>query len=674
MITQYELERAIEAIEQHRAVLGAQVADTAVAALREKLASLLEPVDDAYKQITVLVADLSGFTVMSELLDAERVRDLMNAMWQHLDHVITMWGGAVDKHLGDGVIALFGLAEGEEDVAERAVQAALDMQLELSVLNERIQQLDYGQFGWRLRQYRLQMRIGVHAGPVYWGHVGSSDAYTAVGDTVTIAQQLESFAPLGGTLIGEAVYDQVTELFQVRPLPPVAVAAQPLPLPVYVVERERPVAFGQRTERREMQTHLIGRDLALMELQQLVQATLDGGFGQLITVIGNVGVGKSRLLRELLPLLQMGGDVAVWHGRVQPELTHLPYALLRDMLAQQFGIRRWQYGRVAHEKLLRGLATLFPPEEAERLARQLGPFLALTDAVAAVPQEVGFAAMATVLTAAARLRPTLLILDDVQDADADSLALVEYLAEVCEDIPLILIILARPRLALRQPAWPQLSWPVETVRLSPLTSIDARHLLHDLLQDIPVLPQVALDMVVAATQGNPLFTMELVTYLAAYDVIERSAEARRIHLGRLQTVAVPATLRGLFWAQFNQLEPEERQVLQLAAIIGPVFWDGALQACTTQNIAPFLYVLRQRGIVRLRYGSYIARWQEYEFQHDWWHTIAYESAPPSLRASVHRQAADWLLAQTDNLFPRLPLLIAWHQERGATHSAAHRER
>ncbi|MCA9958018.1 MAG: AAA family ATPase [Anaerolineales bacterium] len=661
MVTRQELERAIVAIEERRTVLGAQVVDTAVAALREKLASLLDSSADAYKFLTVLVADLSGFTAMSEVMDAEQVRDMIDAMWQRLDHVIHMWGGAVDKHLGDGVIALFGLSEAEEDAAERAVQAALDMLLELTVLNERIQQLDYGQFGWRLNRYRLQMRVGVNAGPVYWGQVGSRDVNTAVGDAVTIAQQLESLAPVGGTLISESVYRPIQELFEVKPLMPVTVSAQIPPLPVYVVEHEKSAAFGPLVERSDIQTRLIGRDMALMQLQQVVQAALDGGFCQFVTVVGDVGVGKSRLLREFRRLLQMGPEVAVWYGRIQPELTHVPYGLLRDLLAQQFHIRHWQHGHVAHEKLSRGLAVYFSSHEVDDLVRKLGSFLALTDSVTAVSEQDGFAAVAKVLTAVAQNQPTLLVLDDVQHADVGSLACLEYLADVCQDVPLIFAALTRPDLLQSRPNWPQLPWPGETLTLSPLNSIDTRHLLHDLLQDVPNLPLPALDMIVASTQGNALFIKELLTYLTVHEVLEQTDEARRLHSGRLQALAVPTTLRGLYWTRFTQLAEEERAVLQKASVIGPVFWTDALCTLVGKDVASLLPGLEQQGIIRLRHGAYFPDSQEYEFQHDWWQKIAYESMPLSARVRLHRQVVDWLSRQMGELFPRLPLFIARQQ-------------
>lgn len=653
MITRHALERAIQALEKQRAVLGNAVVDTAVTALREKLEMLQGGLADSYRLLTVLVADLSGFTAMSELLDAEQVRDMINAMWQRLDHVIHMWGGAIDKHLGDGVIALFGLSNNEDGAYERAVQAALDMQLELAVLNDRIQQLDHGQFGWRLDKYRLQMRIGVNAGPVYWGQVGSRDVYTAVGDTITIAEQLESLAPIGGTLISDPVYHQVRDLFDVQPLLPVSPTADEESLPVYLVQREQPTAFSLRTDGYKPDVRVIGRDVALMGLQQTVQTALEGGFSQLVIVKGHTGVGKSRLQRELRQLLQMGPGVTTWYGRVRPELTHLPYSLWRDMLAQQFRIRRWQDGHVAQEKLLRGLSLFVSPQQADQIARQLGPFLGLVDGRSAPSQEAGFAAMAALLTAMAQSQPTLLVLDDLQRADPGSLALIEYLVETCAQVPLVLMALTRSQPTQIPPEWPQISWPPEVHELSPLSSIDTHHLLHELLYDIPHISLSTLDMLVALTQGNPLFVIELVAYLTVQGVIERSEETVRVHQGRLQTLAVPSTLRGLFLRQFSEMSNQERMVLQMAAVMGPVFWDRPLQTFLTVDATPLLQSLVRQGVVHLRHGSYFTGLQEYEFHHDWWQQIAYESIPIAQRIDLHKQMANWLLTQAQGVFPGL---------------------
>ena len=166
-----DLEAAIEALERERVELGDVVADTAVAALRQKLMSL-QTRDGRMEQATVLVADLSGFTAMSEMMDAEEVGLTLNALWQRLDRVVEVWGGTVDKHTGDGLIALFGLPTPYKDAPERAVQAAFDMQLEVAVFNEQaLQRLQSDHF-W----VRLRLRIGIHSGPVCsrrWGIVRS---------------------------------------------------------------------------------------------------------------------------------------------------------------------------------------------------------------------------------------------------------------------------------------------------------------------------------------------------------------------------------------------------------------------------------------------------------------------------------------------------------------------
>ena len=245
MSSRQKLEQAIVTLEAQRAVLGDDVVEMAVAVLHEKLASLQgHPAVAQHEQTAVLVADLSGFTALSEWRDAEEVRDTINAVWQKLDSVVESWGGTIDKHVGDGVIALFGVPVAGDDDPEWAIQAALDMQMELALFNEQTtQEVTQGQFSWPALPAELRMRIGIHIGPVFLGKVGASGEYTAVGDTVNVAHQLERLAPVGGILISHALYQHVHTFFDVQPLELSLLDGTQESDRFYVVKRDRPGAI-----------------------------------------------------------------------------------------------------------------------------------------------------------------------------------------------------------------------------------------------------------------------------------------------------------------------------------------------------------------------------------------------------------------------------------------------
>jgi class 3 adenylate cyclase len=222
-----QLEQSIAALEGQRAVLGDEVVDPAIAALREKLAALESPVTaEQRKQVTILFADVSGFTAMSEAMDAEDVHDLMNDLWARLDGAITARGGLIDKHIGDAVMALFGAPTAHEDDPGRAIRAALAMQEELVAFRQE-------------RQAELAMRIGINTGLVLLGEVGTTGEYTAMGDAVNLTSQLEHAAPVGGILISHDTFCHVQSAFEVQRLEPVQVRGREDPVQVYLVEGAR---------------------------------------------------------------------------------------------------------------------------------------------------------------------------------------------------------------------------------------------------------------------------------------------------------------------------------------------------------------------------------------------------------------------------------------------------
>jgi class 3 adenylate cyclase len=256
------LKQAIAAQESLRPSLGDAVVDAAIATLKEKL-SALDTSAQQCKQITVLFADVSGFTAMSETMDAEDVSDNMNALWRRVDAAITQFGGHIDKHIGDAVMALWGVYRARENDPEQAIRAALAMQ---EAIQAHVQ----------ASQIPLKMRIGVNTGPVLLDRVGAGDEFTAMGDTVNTASRLEQAASNGVILISHNTYRQVRGVFDVTPQEPLSVKGKAEPLQVYVVERAKPHAF--RIGRRGVEgvdTKMVGRDAEMFQIQDAYKSTAE---------------------------------------------------------------------------------------------------------------------------------------------------------------------------------------------------------------------------------------------------------------------------------------------------------------------------------------------------------------------------------------------------------------
>src|SRR5262245_48118356 len=451
-----QLEQAIAALESQRAILGDAVLNAALAPMREKLAALQvqqAPAEQQRKQVTVLFADVSGFTAMSETMDPEEVGETMNALWARLDAAITTHGGTIDKHIGDAVMALFGAPTAHEDDPERAIRAALDMQAELQAFAE-------------AQQHPLRMRIGVNTGPVLLGAVGTTAEYTAMGDTVNLASRLEHAAPVDGILISHDTYRHVRGVFEAQALDPITVKGKTEPIQVYVVRAAKPRAFRVPTRGVEgIETRTIGRKAELQRMQLALDAATDECESYIVTVIGEAGMGKSRLLYEFtnwLDLRPANQHVWLFKGRATQEMTRLPYSLIRDLFAFRFDIQDSDRAAVARDKLEQGIVALMGPEGLEKahfighligLDFSTSPYLEGIRGDARQIRDRAFHYIVQFFAAITRQQPAVILLEDIHWADDGSLDLIDYLARERHNLPLLIVGLTRPSLIERRPSW-----------------------------------------------------------------------------------------------------------------------------------------------------------------------------------------------------------------------------
>jgi len=316
MTKRKQLEEAIVALEAQRAMLGDAVVDPAIAGLREQLAELRgDLISQTRKQVTVLFADVSNFTAMSETMDAEEVGDMLNALWEWLDARILEHGGVIDKHMGDGVMALWGVEATREDDPERAIRAALAMQEGLSsffVASAKTTQAPEVPSMTPDTQ-NLTLSIGIHTGPVLLGGVGTTGEFSAVGDTVNLASRLEEAAPTGGVLISRAAYRHVRGVFYVLSQDPIQVKGKSRPVHTYLVQRAKPRAFRMETRGvKGIETRMVGREAELLTLQNIFRDAMEDAETRIVTVVGEAGVGKSRLLYEFEEWIELLPE-ELWH-------------------------------------------------------------------------------------------------------------------------------------------------------------------------------------------------------------------------------------------------------------------------------------------------------------------------------------------------------------------------
>ena len=627
-----KIEQGIAALEAQRSILGDEVVDATIAPLREKLVALR-------------------------------------------DRAITTHHGQIDKHIGDAVMAVWSAAETREDDAEQAVRAALAMQAALGELSA-----THGR--------SIRLRIGVHTGPALLGEIGSTHEFTAMGDTVNLAARLEQAAPIGEILISHATYRQVRGLFDMQRQPWLSVKGKTEPIQTYLVQRAKPRAFHMITRGVEgLETRLIGRDAELAQLQNAFNTCAAQAVPQTITIVGEAGIGKSRLMQEFLAWAELS-PVMYWlfRGRATPGTVAAPYALLRDLFAFRFEIQESDTLPIARAKLERGLSTMLPddptvPEKAHFIGHLLGwdfstsPYVRglLTDPLQIRTLAVHF--LTLFFGAVAQAYPVVMLLEDLHWADQSSLeALHHILGNVPPDAALLVIANTRPTLFERYADWCLVA--STRLDLQPLTLPDCGALVADILRNVVQLPLELRDLIVRQADGNPFYVEELIKMLIDEQIIQASETEWSVNTDRLSTLRVPPTLFGVLQARLDSLPEAERLALQQAAVIGRIFWDTAVQSLDLNHAAlaqieTSLDAAQGRELLFRHPTSAFADNREYRFKHTLLRDVAYETVLKRDRPFYHARVADWLETVCGARRKEYVAMLAQHHEQaGHIHHAA----
>ncbi|MBP6015114.1 MAG: AAA family ATPase [Candidatus Promineofilum sp.] len=671
-----QLRAAMTAIEAQRPLLGDAVVDAAIAPMREKLAALeaqARPVQQR-KQATVLFADVSGFTALSEMMDAEEVAGVMNDLWAVVDRAITDNGGHIDKHIGDAVMALWGADTAREDDPEMAVRAGLAMQAAVDIFCE-------------TNSAPLALRIGVNTGPVVLGGMGTTGELTAMGDAVNLASRLEHAAPVGHVLISHDTYRHVRGIFDVTAREPLIVKGKAGPVQTYVIQRAKPRAFHLGTRGVEgVETRMIGRDAELLALENAYVAAAEAGETQVAIIIGEAGVGKSRLLYEFENWLELRPEqIRYFKGRSIPNTQHVPFSLFRDLFAFRFDIRDNDSATVALEKFRAGVDGFLEPERADIVGHWLGFDFSASPAVTNLLNSTEFGTVARAhLTQYFRslvaTRPVIVFLEDIHWADDASLDLATHLASAIPQARLLLLALARPSLFERRPSWGEGQAAFRRIMLAPLSRYASRALVDEILRHVVNLPDVLGELIVDTAEGNPFYVEELVKMLIDQGVIKRgdhrtepefpgsnpvstAGDVWRVQNEKLGGLQVPATLTGLLQARLDGLPQPERETLQRASVVGRLFWADAVAELMDggrAGLADTLESVRNRELIFRRERSSFTGVDEYIFKHALLRDVTYETVLLKYRAEFHGKVARWLEEHASERIGEYLGLIAEH--------------
>jgi class 3 adenylate cyclase/tetratricopeptide (TPR) repeat protein len=613
---------------------------------------------DERRTATVLFADLSGYTAIAENLDPESVKRLLERILSRLGEEVHAYGGYVDKFIGDNVMATFGAPVAHGDDAERAVRAGLAMQAAMDEINEPLAQ----QHG-----VTFALCVGINTGEVLAGRVG--DSYTVIGDSVNVAARLQAAARLGTVTVGERTHDATRDAIEYRALDePLALKGKAQP--VHAWEALAPVAARASADSvaQPARAPLVGRTAELAQLNSLVERVEQRRGAHLATVIGEAGVGKSRLLQEFEQELRLGRSAPVMRrGRCLPYGSSVAYWPLGEVIRAECGIVDGDPPATAWAKLSSRLSELFEeprresggssPSRVALIARLLGieapeesPPAEELDAQRT--REAFFAAVRSCVEGLARERPLVLVWEDIHWADEGMLDLIEHLVQWAR-APVLQICLTREELLERRVGWGGVRRDATTIFLEPLGELHTRELISSLLAiDEPSESLIA--TVAARAEGNPLFAEEMVRRLSE----QESASAAEL----------PATVQALLAARLDSLEPFQRRLLAHAAVVGRTFWEGALAPVVEAeggDLQEALRALREKDLVVAGEGSALAGEPELAFKHALIRDAAYEMLPKAVRAQKHFEVAQFIEQRAGERVEEVVALLAEHYGRAA---------
>lgn len=599
----------------------------------------------ARRTVTVVFSDLKGSTNLGSQLDSESVWEVLGVYFDTMKAVLERHGGTVEKYIGDAIMAVFGLGGVHEDDALRAVRAAFEMKAALAEVNAKLEA------GWGVA---LENRTGVNTGEVVIGDPAAAQRL-ASGDTVNVAARLEQAAPANEVLIGESTYRLVQHAIDVEPLEPLELKGKAERVPAYRL-------LGLRSDEaipRRSDTPMVGRDAELAALRTAFRDVAEGRSCGVVTILGQAGLGKSRLVAELVRQLERDAAATVLQGRCLSygDGTFWPLA---EVVRHAAGILAEDSDADVAAKLL---AVLGPAHAAA--ADCLASLVGLQGAVYSV-EELQWAARA-LLEAMARERPLVVLFDDIHWAEPTFLDLLESLVDGSRGAAVLLLCASRPELLEGRPSWMAERRTASTVVLEELSQSESALVVRNLLGE-QGLPEALELRILEAAGGNPLFVEQMVAMLVDDGVLVGGESTGWQFNGTSEAIAVPVSISALLAARLDRLPPAERSILERASVMGQIFYPSALSALADGESAgaardALASLVRKNLIVPAESDIDLAGADACRFVHILVRDEAYRGLLKRSRARLHERFGDWLASLAGAGVAEYEELVGYHLEQ-----------
>ncbi|HET9648287.1 MAG TPA: AAA family ATPase, partial [Microlunatus sp.] len=595
------------------------------------------------KVVTALFCDLVGFTALSESADPEDVDRMLTRYFAMARSAIEAFGGVVEKFIGDAVVGVFGVPAAHEDDPERAIRAGLRIAEEA----EHLTSLDGGP---------LRLRVGINTGETLvrlWVVPGSGERFLA-GDAINTASRIQSVAPLMGVAVGQSTYDATRAVFEYADLPPAVLKGKTKPVPVF-----HAIAPRARLGTDVTRVHdgpFVGREIDLALLKGVFDKTVAASTVQLVTIVGEPGMGKSRLVAELSRYVDSRPELVTWRqGRCLAYGDGITFWALSEVVKAHAGILDSDDSEQASAKL----EAVLPDTQRAWYRQRMLPLIGVAAASTAEREEL-FAAWTGFLEHVADDGPTVIVLEDLHWADEPMLDFLEHLADHATGVPLLVVGTARPELFERHSSYGSGLRTATSITLAPLSDDETSRLISGLLDAVAVPAEVQVDVLERAG-GNPLFAEEYLRLLRDRGLLVLAGTSWALTPDA--DVPLPSTVQALLAARIDTLTPDAKALVADAAVVGKVFWDGALTAMSGTDAATVTAALREltrKQLVRPARRSSIADQHEYAFWHVLTRDVAYAQLPRTARATKHLAAADWIEQTSLDRVEDVADVLAYH--------------
>ena len=613
------------------------------------------------KHVTVLFSDLSGYTAMSEKLDPEEVKEITSRIFGEVAKIVDRYEGFVEKYIGDAVVALFGVPRAHEDDHLRAIRAAREIHEIVNTVS-----LQYEEKIGR----RLTFHTGIATGLVVTGEVNlEKGTHGVAGDTINLASRLSGIAPPGEILVGESTYLLAKGAFSFDKLEPVALKGKAEPVILYkLVEEKAEATRGLATQ--GISSPLVGRSAEMAAIKGCINRLLDGQ-GGILSVIGEAGLGKSRLMAEIRHHFE--NENLLWlEGRTPSYGRKMSYRPFREILWQYADITEDEDDAEAWNKFETSITALFPAE-----SREILPYLARLIGLE-VKGDVGknlkhldgestgrqvYLSSRRFFERLAQTRPLVLIFEDLHWADESSVLLIEHLFPLIDRVPLLLCGVSRPEtnvsaVRFRENALKNHERRYTEIRLNPLSPTECADLMNNLLT-IENLPSRIRQIILQKADGNPFFLEEIMRTLIDGKAVLRDQSGHWKAASSIETIAIPDTIQGVIMARIDRLDEDVKQVLKTASIIGRTFFYSVL--CTIEQAVEDL----DRDLGSLQALELIREKQktpelEYIFKHALVQESTYESILLKQRLELHGKVASAIETLFSDRLEEFYPVLAYH--------------